>query len=239
MSDYLKEPCEDQYPKVNLNIEFAPHKVMHIIVPAKKGNQVKYNPLILFVTQKARIKQENYHFPALLTLASHGFTIAILPANQLTGIAQEQVCQIKTALRHLLMHAYKFDIDTNRYFIWGEEQGAFLSSLCVLTANQQDWNAEDARVLPLRFKAGIAYGLPDPQELIFQIPSHKCAPLILFSGLQDAHTNVDETEEFIAQMEAKEHEAESTFLEETTNGTDAFYTPYMLTILEKKLRKYL
>lgn len=238
MSEILNEPAQEQYPQVKLNLAFNSQQFLHVIVPAKQGTKRQYHPLIVFVTEKAAVGQANLHLKPLMDLASHGFTIAIIPAEQLHGMAQEQVVQLKTAIRYLMLHAYQYDIDTNRCFLWGEKQGALLSALCILTANVQEWNAEDARVLPLRFKGGILFGLSESETLLAQIPQHKCAPLFIFNGEDDVQTNTVALENFTEAFKQQHHEIQITTLQKTVNGTDAFYTPYVLTILENIFTKY-
>ena len=230
MIEYFDEPSQNQYPQIKLNLEYSQNKKLHMIIPTQVKS--KFNPLLFFIGQ-------NNHLAVLSSLATFGFTIAILPENQLSGTIQQQVKDVKSAFRFVLLHANQFKIDTNRYFIWGEKQGALLASLSVLTANLAEWNNEDPRVLPLRFKAGIAYGLTETEVLIKNVPHHKCAPLLIFNGTDDPATSLSQLQDFADQLMQLNHQVQIALLKNTINGTDAFYTPYMLTSLVKKLKNFL
>ena len=148
-----------------------------------------------------------------------------------------QVEEIKSAVRFLLLHAAQFSIDTNRIFIWGEKRGADLSGITLLTANDPEWNAEDPRVLPLRFRAGFLFGASDYAKLTAMMPSHKRPALFVYNGEFDS---IDEAcrAQFIDAYHLQ-NEIQDFILKNTTSGTNAFYTPYMLTIIEKQIQKYL
>ncbi|MGX5376762.1 hypothetical protein ACWCL1_00615 [Ligilactobacillus sp. LYQ135] len=230
MIEYFDEPSQNQYPQIKLNLEYSQNKNLHIIIPTQAKS--KFNPLLFFIGQ-------NNHLAALSSLSTFGFTIAILPENQLSGTIQQQVKEVKSAFRFVLLHANQLKIDTNRYFIWGEKQGALLASLSVLTANLAEWNNEDPRVLPLRFKAGIAYGLTETEVLIKNVSHYKCAPLLIFNGTDDPATSLSQLQDFADQLMQLNHQVQIALLKNTINGTDAFYTPYMLTSLVKKLKNLL
>lgn len=233
MSTYFNEPSYEQYPKIQLNLEFLPAKKIHIITPANNQQKQKFNPLIIFISNQ----DENLHLVPLSKLSSHGFTIAIIPSNQLNGNLKEQTRQVKSAIRYLLLHSNQFDIDTNRYFIWGEQSGASLAALCALTSNQLEWNNENPRIMPLRFKAALCYGLAEAEPLIVEIPQNQCAPLAIINGTDDEQTDRDQLKQFARALCDSDHEVEVAFLKNTVNATDAFYTPYMLTWIEEFFRK--
>ena len=229
MTEFFNVPTTEQLPHLSLNHEYLPPHFVHVLVPPAAN----FNPLIIFIGDS----QEQLHTIPLSRLSSHGFTIAMLSTDQLTGELHHQVEEIKSAVRFLLLHAAQFSIDTNRIFIWGEKRGADLSGITLLTANDPEWNAEDPRVLPLRFRAGFLFGASDYAKLTAMMPSHKRPALFVYNGEFDS---IDEAcrAQFIDAYHLQ-NEIQDFILKNTTSGTNAFYTPYMLTIIEKQIQKYL
>ena len=229
MTEFFNEPTTEQLPHLSLNHEYLPHHFVHVLVPPT----AKFNPLIIFIGDG----QEQLHPIPLSRLSAHGFTIAMMAADQLTGDLHHQVGEIKSAIRFLLLHAAQFSIDTNRIFIWGEKRGADLSGITLLTANDPEWNAEDPRVLPLRFRAGFLFGETDYAKLTAMIPSHKRPALFIYNGELDSFDEACRTQ-FIKAYRLQ-NEVQDFILRSTASGTNAFYTPYMLTIIEKQIQKHL
>lgn len=229
MTEFFNEPTTEQLPHLSLNHEYLPHHFVHVLV----SPTAKFNPLIIFIGDS----QEQLHIIPLSHLSSHGFTIALLSADQLNGDLHQQVSEIKSAIRFLLLHAAQFSIDTNRIFIWGEGRGADLSGITILTANDPEWNAEDPRVLPLRLRAGFLFGASGYDKLTAMIPAHKRPALFVYNGECDSFDESSRNQ-FIHTYQLQ-NEAQDFILKNTTSGTSAFYTPYMLTIIENQLRKYL
>ena len=229
MTEFFNEPTTEQLPHLSLNHEYLPHHFVHVLVPPAAN----FNPLIIFIGDN----QEQLHTIPLSRLSSHGFTIAMLSTDQLTGELHHQVEEIKSSVRFLLLHAAQFSIDTNRIFIWGEKRGADLGGITLLTANDPEWNAEDPRVLPLRFRAGFLFGASDYAKLTAMMPSHNRPALFVYNGEFDS---IDEAcrAQFIDAYHLQ-NEIQDFILKNTTSGTNAFYTPYMLTIIEKQIQKHL
>ena len=229
MTEFFNEPTTEQLPHLSLNHEYLPHHFVHVLV----SPTAKFNPLIIFIGDS----QEQLHIIPLSHLSSHGFTIALLSADQLNDNLHQQVSEIKSAIRFLLLHAAQFSIDTNRIFIWGEKRGADLSGMTLFTANDPEWNAEDPRVLPLRFRAGFLFGETDYSKLTAMIPSHKRPALFIYNGELDSFDEACRTQ-FIKAYRLQ-NEVQDFILKNTASGTNAFYTPYMLTIIEKQIQKHL
>ena len=229
MTEFFNEPTTEQLPHLSLNHEYLPHHFVHVLV----SPTAKFNPLIIFIGDS----QEQLHIIPLSHLSSHGFTIAMLSADQLTGDLHHQVSEIKSAIRFLLLHAFQFSIDTNRVFIWGENHGADLSGITVLTANDPEWNAEDSRVLPLRLRAGFLFGASEYDKMAAMIPTHKRPALFIYNGKRDSFDEASRIR-FINTYRLQ-NKVQDFILKNTASGTNAFYTPYMLTIVENQLRKYL
>lgn len=229
MTEFFNEPTTKQLPHLSLNHEYLPHHFVHVLVPPT----AKFNPLIIFVGGC----QECLHSIPLSRLSGHGFTIAMLAADQLTGDLHRQVGEIKSAIRFLLLHAAHFSIDTNRIFIWGENHGADLSGMTILTANDPEWNAEDPRVLPLRLRAGFLFGASEYAKLTAMIPSHKRPALFVYNGELDSFDESSRTQ--FLNTYRLQNEVQDFILKNATSGNSAFYTPYMLTVIEKQLHKHL
>ena len=232
MEQYLNEPTYEQYPREILNIEFLKNKFLHIIIPANAQGKQKFNPLIIFLTND----DDHLHMAPLFNIASQGFTIGVIPHQQLTGDLRHRTAEVKSGIRYMLLHAYKYSIDTNRYFIWGEQSGAELALTCITTANQQDWNFEDSRIMPLHFKGGIIFGLESLVELSVKIPTYDLPTIAFFSGIDDFTFSKDENEQLIKRFADAGHAVQNYLLKGTADGTDAFYTPYMQTLVENFIR---
>ena len=186
MTEIFNEPKTELYPKLTLNHEYLPQHFLHVLTPVNSQNKIKFNPLIIFVAENNQL-----HFVPFAELCSHGFTIAFINADQLSGEFQHQVGELKTAIRYLILHASQFSIDTNRIFIWGEKSGTSLAAATLLTLNNPEWNHEDPRILPLRFRAWILFGITDYQELTTFIPDHRRSPLFIYNGENDDFNESD------------------------------------------------
>lgn len=229
MTEFFNEPTTKQYPYLSLNHEYLPHHLVHVLVPPT----TKFNPLIVFIGNH----QKQLHVIPFSQLSSHGFTVAMLSINQLTGDLCQQIREIKSAIRFLILHASQFSIDTNRVFIWGENHGANLGGITILTANDPTWNAEDPRVLPLRFRAGFLFGTSNYDKLTTMISSRKQPALFIYNGEQDSFDKSYRSQ-FIDAYRFQ-NEIHDFILKNTSSGTDSFYTPYMLTVIESQIQKYL
>lgn len=233
MTEFFNEPMGELYPHLTLNCEYLPQHFLHVLTPANLKNKTKFNPLIIFVANN----NDQLHLIPLANLCSHGFTIAFISADQLSGELQQQVGTLKTAIRYLMLHASQFSIDTNRIFIWGEKTGAELAAATLLTLNDPEWNHEDPRILPLRFRAGILFGTTEYQKLISLIPTNRRPPLFLYNGEKD-ELNKNEQQQFIAKYQDL-NSIEDFILNNVSSGCDAFFSPYLLTNVENQFRKFL
>lgn len=232
MTTFFNEPTVNQYPIISLNHEYEPQRFLHLITPCPKENQTKRYPLVVFIANN----QEQLHLAPLTKFSQHGFTIAIVPAEHFSTTHQS-VCAVKTALRFLLLHATQFMIDTNRIFLWGENYGAEIGAQAILTANSPEWNNEDARVLPLHFRAGILFGLNSFKELTAMIPSHKRPPLYIYNGENDELDHIHK-DQFI-QAYKQTNQLSDFIMKNTVSGSAAFYTPYLLTTIEQQIKENL
>lgn len=233
MTEFFNEPKGKIYPSLTLNCEYLPQHFLHVLTPASHQNKIKFNPLIIFVANN----DEQLHLIPLANLCSHGFTVAFISADQLSEGLQQQVSTLKTAIRYLMLHASQFAIDTNRIFIWGEKAGATLAAAALLTLNDPKWNHEDPRVLPLRFRAGILFGITEYQKLTSLIPTNRRPPLFLYNGEKDG-LNKNEQLQFITKYQDL-NSVEDFILTDTSSSCDAFFSPYLLTNIEKQIRKFL
>lgn len=232
MTTFLNESTNNQYPTISLNHEYAPHRFIHLITPPLKNNSVKRCPLIVFIADN----QKHLHLVPLAKLSQHGFVIAIFTIDNLI-VDQQLVREVKTAIRFLLLHATQFIIDTNRIFLWGEKHGAEIGAQVLLTANVPEWNNEDPRVLPLRFRAGILFGITTFQDLTTMIPAHKRSPLYIYNGVNDDFDKAQRNR-FI-NVYRQISPLDDFLMENTASGSAAFYTPYLLTIVENQIRENL
>lgn len=232
MTTFLNEPTSNHYPTVSLNYEYAPHHFVHLITPPFQNRSFKHYPLVVFIADN----QAHLPFAPLTKLSQHGFTIAITTSDH-SIIKRQAVCKIKTAIRFLMLHATAFMIDTNRVFIWGEKHGAQIGAQVLLTANLPEWNSEDPHTLPLRFRAGIMFGITDFQSLTPLISSHKRPPLYIYNGEND-QLNETQKKQFV-QTYQQINSLDDFILKNTSSGSAAFYTPYLLTIVENQIKKNL
>lgn len=164
------------YPKVKLNVPYTVKdgKELHlqIIVPPIDDEKGKL-PLIMYVQGSAFHKQDlGQRIAPLIEVAKHGYVVAVVEYRYAPDFAfPVQVCDLNTATRFMLNHAFQYHIDPKKYIAWGDSSGAHTAVLASVTEDNQFFSDEDVTVHPLDFKACVDFYGPTDISRMNKVPS--------------------------------------------------------------------
>lgn len=221
------EPTTNQQPHLQ-TLAFEPNNDIELILPP----QVNEKPFSFIICLQSQ--PTSWPLQALCTLAQNNLALGLVKIEP-TLSQKKQIALIHQATRHLLLHAYRFNLDTNRYLIWGIRQSAWLAHQALVTMRQQAYHTQDCRVLPLRYRGVIMSAPIQLENLLWADNRFKQAPCFIVSC-------DDPKQDCIAKLTTSGHEVLFYHLPESQNMDDSFYTPYILDkmitfakeILEKK-----
>ena len=245
----LNEPTLLQNPRLHLNLPYAFKSEralrLHLIEPAtSKGHY----PLIIFSagTNFTNDDLSHYFYP-LMQLAQQGFVIALVEVRP-KDVAPfpAQTSDLLSASRYLLGHAYQYQIDPYRYFLWGHGASASYSSLLAsLTATNQAFNDEDCRMQALNYQACICFGLTSlkPTSSYF---ANQSADLFSYWGKRDLKDNLyiqvgSEADNLFLNLGLLAHPSQKESLVYYTPAKkaldDSFFSPYIINIVQNFLKQ--
>lgn len=245
----LNEPLLTQNPRLHLNIAYAfknnQPQYLHVIEPGGTGG---HYPLVIFFANEnfANLNLSMYFYP-LMQLAQQGFVIALTTVrSKELATFPAQTSDLHTASRYLLGHAFKYQIDSYRYFLWGLGASAAYSSLLAsLTATNQSFNDEDCRMQALNYQGCICFGLDNlaPTDEYF---NNQPSNLLTYWGKRDLKTNLyiqvgkkldnnSLTSELFKHPSQKDSQIFYTPAKKSLD--DSFFTPYILNLVQKFLHE--
>ncbi|MBT1170009.1 alpha/beta hydrolase [Bifidobacterium sp. SO4] len=114
-----------------------PGLTMDVIGPMLTSVQGGTLPAVLFIQGSGwTTPNRMYAVPRLLKLVARGFVVATVGHTDSQGGRHpfpEYLCDVKSALRYLRLHAERFHIDPERIGIWGTSSGANTALLVGMT----------------------------------------------------------------------------------------------------------
>lgn len=129
-------------------------------------------PLLVWVQGSGWQKQNiGYHISTWIRLAEKGYVIAIVeyrcaPKNHFP----DQIKDLNSAIRFMLLHAQEFHVNPNKYEIGGESSGAHTAIMALVTRNLQEFSDEDIEIMPIKPKACIDYFGPTDLSRMNKVP---------------------------------------------------------------------
>lgn len=111
---------------------------LHILMPVCHDRAKRF-PLVVYVQGSAWHRQKVFqHLPHMIRVAQQGFAVALVEYRP-TEVAPfpAQMCDAKTAIRFMRMHAEEYRVDPRRVAIWGDSSGGHTAVIAGITGDRQ------------------------------------------------------------------------------------------------------
>lgn len=234
----LIEPVGDRLPHIWQQLTYYQddqhQEQLTLCVPANLTQQAQpHYPVILFAADPHVSR-----LSALLQLTNKGYAVAILATSELHPTT---IASFNSAARFLMLHAWKYQLDSNRLIAMGEGLSAYAAAGAVLATGQQEFNREDVHTLPLNFRACITlagqFELPHQPALPTLLGKRRLGPFLLLHGTADEQVPLKQSLTFSAFLTEQHVQNDLYQLKDCPHGSDAFFTPYVVDLLAAFIRE--
>lgn len=224
----LTEPLGQQLPLIWQNLTYYGHHQLTLCVPPNLTGQTNpHYPVILFAPDKNLNR-----LSALLQLTAKGYAVALL---DFLDDQPTDLLNFNSAARFLMLHAWQYQLDSNRLIAMGEGAGAYVAAAAVLATGQQKINREDVHTLPVNFHGCLTLGgqfdLTARSQLAELVGKRRIAPFLLLHGTADTIAPLQASHSLLKFLGHYNIQAELYQIKDCPHDSDAFFTPYMIDIL--------
>lgn len=230
----LNEPLLLQQSTLHVNLTYQPKRQLQLILPPKATT--KRFPFLLCL----QTPTTPWPLTFLTGLSQKGFACALITLEQEATLS-EQLADLHSATRFLILQAYRYQLDTNRYGLLAHDVACQVALQAVLTSSNQQFHKEDVQVLPLFYRSLflISPQLNNEQLLLTTYKRKTFPKLLIFHGQADQLCPVETLATLNQQLE--DLQADLTFYQIVAcpHFSDAFYTPYVTDLIATAFTKSL
>lgn len=228
----LTEPVGDRLPHIWQQLTYYQddqgQEQLTLCVPANLTQQTQpHYPVILFAADPHVSR-----LSGLLQLAYKGYAVALLEPSHDHA---QSIANFNSAARFLMLHAWKYQLDSNRLLAMGEGIGAYAAAGAVLASGNQAFNHEDVHTLPVNFRGCLTlagqFSLQHQPALASLVSKRRSGPFMLLHGTADEVVPLQQSLTFSAFLTEHGLLNELYQLQDCPHGSDAFFTPYVVDLL--------